>query len=225
MEEAVELARSTDDKLALAWALTFSGSACIGQASVYENGLSVTEESLGRFRELKHKPGMAQALNIIGELTRTNGETERALMAYEECLQLVRETGELRRESMILSNLGIIATNQNDIKQAYPLFMESFIKALKLGYDTHLIISLISSLAGVMGASGDLKKAILLFGASEALLEPMGVQLQPGDQLEYDRDLAFVHSQLEASTFDAWWDEGRKMSLEEAIDTILDRQD
>ena len=225
LEEAVPLARSANDKLSLAWALTFLGSACIGQASVYEKGLSVTEESLELFRELRHKPGIAQALNIIGELTRTNGYDERAEAVYEECLQLVQETGELRRESMILSNLGIIATKQNDIQRAHSLFIESFIKALKLGYDTHWIISLISSLAGVIGAGGDLKKATHLFGASEALLEPIGAQLQPGDQPAYDRDLALLRSQLEESTFDAWWKEGRTMSLERAIDTILDRQD
>jgi len=66
------------------------------------------------------------------------------------------------------------------------------------------------------------KLAARLFGAAEALLEPMGVRLYPGDLPEYERNLHFIRSQLDAATFDACWEEGRSMSFEQVVDSVLD---
>lgn len=222
LEEAVTLAREGDDRQTLAWALTFLGSASIGLESEFETALEAAEEGLLLFQNLEHGPGMAQVLNIMGELMRTNGDIDRAQAAYEECLRLVRETGEVRRESMILGNLGFIAHRRGDLGLAEAIFKEAFIKALELGYDKYLIISQFVNLAGIMAASGELKKATLLFGAAEALLEPMGAGMQPGNQREYENALAVIRSQIDDSTLTAWWREGRSLTLEQVVATILE---
>jgi hypothetical protein len=198
------------------------GAFSIGQTTGYEEALAFTEEGLAIFRALGHKPGIAQALNIIGELTRTNGDDGPAQAAYEECLSVVRETGEMRRESMILYNLGYIAMHRADVQRAVSLSTEAFIKSLKLDNDRHLVISGIVCLAGAVGATGEPKLAARLFGAAEALLEPMGVRLYPGDLPEYERNLHFIRSPLDAATFDACWEEGRSMSFEQVVDSVLD---
>ncbi|HVO43600.1 MAG TPA: LuxR C-terminal-related transcriptional regulator [Aggregatilineales bacterium] len=222
LEEAIELAREVDDRLTLAWALIFLGAFAIGQAAGYEEALACTEEGLTVFRELNYEMGVAQALNIIGELMRTNGDDEGAQVAYEECLSIVRETGETRRESMCLANLGFIAMHQADISRAESLFRDALIKLLKLDSDRHLVISCIVCLAGALGARGEPQRAVRLFGAAEALLEPIGVRLAPGDLPEYERSLDFVRSQLDAATFDVCWNEGRALSFEQVVNLVLD---
>jgi predicted ATPase/DNA-binding CsgD family transcriptional regulator len=225
LEEAVEIGRILADKVNLAWALSFLGNIAIGLPSGFEQALAATEEGLALFRELGHKPGMAQALNIIGELTRTYGDDERARLAYEECLLLVSETGETRRESMVLGNLGFIAIHQNDIERADWLFKQSLIKALELEVDKHLIISSLTPLASVMAARGALEQAVRLIGATESLLEPMGVGLQAGDQPEYDRNLSLIRAQIDAATFEAAWTQGQMMTLEQAVVLALEDSD
>ncbi len=217
LQKAVQIARARTNPLNLAWALTFLGSASIGVPTEYEEGVAVTEEGLEIFRQIGHKPGMAQALNIIGEIARTYGNDERARVVYEECLRLVRETGEIRRESMILSNLGFNAMHQGDVDRAHRLFRQSFEKLLQLGYDKHLIVSNVLAQVLTIAAKGDPERAARLIGGAEASLEEMGVGLQPGNQLEYERTLSLVRSQLDPATFEACWNEGRTMSIEQMV--------
>lgn len=222
LEEAVGLARMGDDRLSLAWALIFLGSASVEQQSEYEEALSVTEEGLSIFRGLGHKPGMAQALNILGELARTHGDDDRAQAVYEEGLLLASETGEVRRETMLLTNLGSLAMHRADVKQAEQLFRKALTKSLALGHDKHHIITNVVLLAGAIAARGDVERAARVFGAADALLEQMRAELQPGDQPEHERDLAFVRSQLDEATFQGYWNEGRALSLEQAATYALE---
>lgn len=222
LSEAVELARGLDNKLNLAWALIFLGCSSIGVPSEYTEGLALSEEGLAIFRALNHKPGIAQALNIIGELARTYGDNERARVVYEECLRLVRETGEARRESMILSNLGFSAVYQGDIELAQQLFREALDKLLKLGYDKHLIVSSVLNQVSAIAAKGDPERAARLIGAANAWLDQMGADLQPGNRSEHERSLAFVRSQLDTNTFEACLTEGRTMSIEQMVASVLD---
>jgi tetratricopeptide (TPR) repeat protein len=225
LQEAVELARAIDDKLNLAWALLWLGIASVGQVSEYEEALAISEEGLSIFRELGFKPGIAQALNSIGELTRIHGDDQQAQAVYEECLLLVRETGEKRREAMCLNNLGCVMMRRGEVKQAVQLFRKALVTRLEVGHDKRGTVTNLLFFAGAIAADGDPQRAARLFGAAEALLEPMGVKLEPADQPEYERDLAFVRAQLHANTFEVCWNEGRGMSFEQMVATALEHSD
>jgi non-specific serine/threonine protein kinase len=222
LEEASDLARAVDDTLNLAWALIYWGGAFVGQAAKYEEALSIVEEGLALFRALDFKPGLAQGLNTIGELARNYGDMELAQTAYEECLQLVRETGERRREAMMLNNLGCVMMHRGDAKQAKQLFKDALIRRLQVGHDKRGSITNILFFAGAIGATGDPARAARLFGAAAALLEPMGVGLEPADQPEYERDLTFVRSQLDPETFQDCWNEGCSMAFEQVVALALE---
>ena len=80
---ARDFARELGNQIQIAWALTFQGYAMQGDP---EAAIPIAEASLAMFREMNHLPGIAQALNIVGELARISGDDERAKRAYEECL-------------------------------------------------------------------------------------------------------------------------------------------
>lgn len=225
LEEAIALARKLDDQLNLARALVFLGITFVGQPAEYQRALSLVDEGLTIFRRLEYKSGIAQALNILGELRRANGDDEGAQAAYEECLLVAGESGELRREAMMLNNLGCIAMHRHDVQRAKQLFRKALTKRFKLGHDKRGMITNIVFLAGALAASGDPERAAQLFGAAEAALEMMGVGLEPGDQPEHDRNLAFVRSQLDASTFEGCWRKGRAMSLDQMVACALESED
>jgi tetratricopeptide (TPR) repeat protein len=222
LEEAIDLARSTDDKLNMAWALIFLGVASVGQRSEYEEALTIAEQGLSIFRELGYKPGMAQALNSIGELMRIYGDDQGAQAAYEECLLLVRETGEKRREAMMLNNMGCVMMHRADVQHAKHLFTCALTKRLEVGHDRRGSITNTLFLAGAIAATGDLERAARLFGAAKALLEPMGVSLEPGDLPEHERDLMYVRTRLDAKTFETCWNEGRALSFEQMVALALE---
>lgn len=217
LKQAIELARAIDDRLNLAWSLISLGVASVGQESEYEGAFAIIEEGLAIFRELDFKPGVAQALNNLGELTRIHGDDERAQAAYEACLLVVRESGEKRREAMSMNNLGCVMMRRGDAQRAEQLFRSALTTRLEVGYDLRGCLTNVLFLAGAIAANGDPRRAARLFGAVKTLLEPMGIELEPADQPEYERDYTFVRSQLDDATFDACWNEGRAMSFEQMV--------
>jgi hypothetical protein len=83
------------------------------------------------------------------------------------------------------------------------------------------ITNCLIGIAGVLTTLGQPQRAARLFGAAEALRDTTGAKIQPGDQPDYEKNLASTLTQLEAETFEAAWQDGRGMSLEQAITSAL----
>jgi tetratricopeptide (TPR) repeat protein len=215
---ALDISRDLGDTLHTAWALAFFGTTMMEEP---EAAIRLVEESLALFRVLNHQPGIAQTLNIIGEIARINGDDGRARRLYEECLTVCQQTGETRRICYMCVNLAYIAQHEGDHERARSLGRQ----ALQLAYarnDRRDIAVALMTLAGSIGALGQLQRAARLLGASEDLLERMGSFHQPTDQPECDRIVAAVRAQLDDATFEAARAEGRKMTLEQAVADVLD---
>lgn len=219
--DAAHVAGTADEQGLRAWALILFGAYSIGEAEGYELALAAAQQGVGLFRELDDKEGLAQGLCIVGELARTHSDDSLALDVYEECLALVLVTGEMRRESMMLGNLGFIARHQNDTDRAERLFKASLHKALEHRYDKHIIINCLIPIAGVMATHGDVHSAVRLFGAVDCFLKAMGLGMQAGNQQEYDRELVYLQGLVDEATFEEAWSAGRTMTLEQAIALAL----
>lgn len=219
-KRALEISRELGDKLQTAWALVFLGYSMQREP---EAALSLAEQALTLFRELNHQPGIAQTLNIIGEIARINGNDSRAKHAYEECLAVCRQTGEVRRICYMLNNMAYIAQHEGDYERALALACQSLQLARdrKDRYDAAWAVELI---AGSIGALGKLQSAARLLSASEAALERMGSFRQPSDKPEHERITAELRAHLDETTFQRAWDEGRKMTLEQAAAYSLQKQ-
>lgn len=217
-DRALHTSRDLGDRVNTAWSLTFMGYAMMREM---EAAVAVAEEGLALFRELNHKPGIAQALNIIGEIANFSGDDDRARRAYEECLVVALETGETRRIRFMSGNLSFLAQHEGDYVRARELAKQGFQLALEM--NNHLdIAESLADLAGPMGMTGQPEQAACLFGASEAAMERMGAAPQPADQPDLDRNIAAVRAQLDPTTFAAAWAKGRAMSLEQAVASTLE---
>ena len=113
----------------------------------------------------------------------------------------------------MVQNLAHIAQNQGDFEQAKSLFVEALMTSVELSHKCSIANCLIG-LAGVIGIFGQPKRAARLFGAAEAIRERIDAHIQPGDCLDYERNLAATHAQLDDATFQSAWLEGRMMTLE-----------
>jgi predicted ATPase/DNA-binding CsgD family transcriptional regulator len=217
---ALNVSRDLGDTLQAAWALAFQGYAMMREP---EAAMPIAEASLALFREMNHQPGIAQALNIIGELARMGGDDERAKRAYEECLAVCQQTGEALRTCYNYVNLAYVAQHEGEHERALGLVRQ----ALQLSRDrsdARDIASFLVTFAGSIAALGQLQRAARLIGASEAALERLGAFHQPSDQPEIDRIIAAVRVQLDEATFQATWAEGHKMTLEGAVAYALEEQ-
>ena len=83
----------------------------------------------------------------------------------------------------------------------------------------------LEGLAGVVGVRGQPARAALLLGAAEALRNAIGAPVPPADRADYERSVAAVRTQLDATAFGAAWAEGRSTPLEQAITVALSEGD
>ncbi|MGH2537569.1 MAG: ATP-binding protein, partial [Candidatus Promineifilaceae bacterium] len=215
--QALALSRQLEDKLQSAWALTFLGYA---RQREPEAALALAEEGLALFRELDDQPGIAQTLNVIGEVARLSGEDGRARRAYEACLAVCQQTGEARRIGYMYNNLTYIAQHEGDHEQALELARRSALLARERQDRFDLAVALLPSAESV-AALGRPGLAARILAAAEAELEGMGAFHQPSDRPEYERVAAAVRARLDPAAFEAAASQGRALGLEAAAAALL----
>jgi ATP/maltotriose-dependent transcriptional regulator MalT len=148
----------------------------------------------------------------------------------EQALVLRREMGERLKLPEILDSLGHAALREGDYATAAACFRESltFTVGTELGSRRYAWVWL-AGLAVLAGAqrkgagAGEpgLRQAAKLLGAAEGLRDAAGVKLDPHLRVELDRDSTAIRAQLDEATWRQAWEEGRDMSLEQAMAEAL----
>ena len=220
-DRALQISREVGDPINAAWALTFKGFAMPGET---ESALALAREGLAAFQELHYKPGIAQALNIIGQIANIAGDTAFARRVYEECLIVSQETGESRRIRFMLINLTFLALRAGEYERARDLATQGLRLALEMNNKLDIADSL-AGLAGVLGVTGQPQDAARLLGAWEAAFEWMGATALPSAKREHNHTIAAVSTQLDDAAFKAAWAKGRAMSLKQAVEFALQESD
>jgi predicted ATPase/DNA-binding CsgD family transcriptional regulator len=216
---ALELAREAGDEEHEAWSL--DGLAALDlEPDSHAAGMARTEEALTIFRRLDNRPGIAQTVNLQGELARLAGDIALARQKYEAALAASRETGELFRQTMNLANLSMTAYIEGDFERAWELSAAALRSWLELKARQG-VISQLAMMAGPLTRLGDPLRAARLLGAFAALGDQLDIAHHPTDgpqMAEYER---VTRDTLGEAAFAAAWAEGRQMTLEEAVAAAL----
>jgi len=180
-------------------------------------------ESLAKFQELGDKYRAARILNMLGELSRIQGDYDRAGKFYEENLEILR--GLQIRPAAPTFNLAWVSLHRGDHRKAKVLFEES-LRLYAEEDNKNGMENCVWGFAALLGTTGNPNQAARLFGAAEALLEGVGIRrrMDTSDQKEFDHYVAAVRTQLDEAAFAKAWAEGRAMTMEQAIAYALENQ-
>jgi hypothetical protein len=121
----------------------------------------------------------------------------------------------------LLENLAAIAFERHEFDEAEALRQEGLSLAWKLDFG-YAVAQSLTPMAATLAAKGHPERAVRLLGAAAAARERMGVTTQPVYRSEEERYLDALPDQLDEATFTAAWQAGRKMSLEEAVEYVLE---
>lgn len=231
IHQALEISRELDNKRLIAWSLVWLGGSYPDDP---QQGMQLCSQGIEMMRELGDLPGLAQGLNIMGELSRMQNDYEAASRYYEECLSVVQQTGEQLRVAMIYENLSYVAYHQQQYQQAVQLGLQALKIVRDMG-NQYGIGTFIGSLAGPMAMLGGTlagpitmlggaELAARVLGASSAILETLGIDHQPSDQPEIDRFYEVTRNKLGEEAFEAAWQAGHAMSMADAVDLVLSFQ-
>jgi predicted ATPase/class 3 adenylate cyclase/uncharacterized protein HemY len=218
-EESLAIYRKLGDKGSIATSLNNLGVVAMEQRE-YERARTLYEESLAIQREVGDKRSVALALSNLGTVAYEQEEYKRARTLMEESLALRREIGDKRAIAISLHNLGNILHMEGEYTGAHTLHTQSVAIyreiGVKDGIDTNL---------GGLGAAaiglGQLEKGVRLLGASDGLHEALGTVRKSNDRIPYEQAVEAALAQLGAEELERLQEEGRKMSMEEAIEYAL----
>jgi tetratricopeptide (TPR) repeat protein len=187
----------------------------------YPTGRRLLEQSISEFRALPTPVQITpRMLVILGDLTRSEGDYERATEVYEASLVEARQVGAPLPVASALHRLGQMACLRGDTAKGTSLLKESLKMHQEAGNKPG-VAECVAALAGVGASDGHLDRAARLFGAADALLERIKVPLSPADRAQHDADLAAARSQADEQAWAIAWAEGRALSVERAINYAL----
>ncbi|HEY3059586.1 MAG TPA: LuxR C-terminal-related transcriptional regulator [Chloroflexota bacterium] len=214
-EAALAICREFGDDRGAAYAL-----ACLGLTAMMDGDApparAAFEESARLFRATADAWGLRTVLNGFGELERLGKNFERAETLYTESLSVARQEQDAHGVGLLLLNLAILALQQSVADRAADLIAEASQIWSELGYRQGLV-ACVGVLASIAALRERWELAIRLFGTRQEVGDQVG---RP--ELEYDR-LVFEHyrgvarARVDASTWDAAWAAGKKLSVEQAV--------
>jgi predicted ATPase/DNA-binding SARP family transcriptional activator len=215
LSEGVDLWRDLDDRDELGSALDALGWLLVYDAGDDAASLDAFERSLALRRELADGPGETRALAGVCQALVALGNVERAESLSHELLD--RADGDLRTEHFAYHFLADCALIRGDGEEAGNRYQESMRAAVVLG-DVVETSYEVQGVAMAAAATGDLRRALRLAAAVEALHESLGLPL--GDtffEALLQRHIGGARESLGAQA-DAVWAEGRAMAFEDAVD-------
>jgi tetratricopeptide (TPR) repeat protein len=211
----------------------------------YSEARSFLEQSLDIWRELGSagKMGKAWTLIFLGDAALNHDEPEWARSLYEESSAILREHGDMNFLAYSVRRLGQLAWREGDYEQATILCKESLILNQKVN-DPRGTIATLSGFAAIAVVQERFPRAAKLMAAVETQIsstdirhyegdgsqqqflavDAIGIRLLYVDKLEYERNLAFLRTQLDEKNFNKFWAKGKAMSLDEAIAFALDEK-
>jgi tetratricopeptide (TPR) repeat protein len=160
------------------------------------------------------------ALGNVGLAAYFQGDYPTARSSLEEGLALRREVGDKMGFAYLLRLLASVERNWGNYSVASSLYKESLAISKEFG-NKHEVAHSLAGLGRVAALTGQPLKGARLLAAAEAHLQAVGgYQLTPVDRALID--IASTRAQLSKEEFEKAYQEGREMSLEQAIKYALE---
>lgn len=214
IEEALQIARElSDTRLAAMQLNTLAGITL--DAGDRTLARQLHEEALAANREIADDVGEGLSLYGLGEIARIEGRTADALAAHERALEIWQQTQQ--QEAILLSSLALalVARASEEPSVVRERLIDVATGSAAAG-SPEVARRCVEALAGLI-IDTDPRRAVVVLGAAAASREQAGVCAASWDADEVTADIARTKAALGDSAFDAAWDEGRAISLGDAL--------
>ena len=222
VEQALSVARAYEDKWNIAWALTVYGLILIAESN-FAAAKSILEDSKVLFQEINDEWGYANAVISLGNGAYNQDDPDAALALHEESLLGFRKLGDKYFESVALRFIGMIKVKQGDLKPGVDTLRGALILAQQLDSKYEVGAGL-QHIGDAAKAAGNPTRAVRLYWGSRNIFDSIGAWQEAGDT-EFDDKLATCRVALDESEFTVAVEQGRAMTIEQAIAYALENSD
>jgi predicted ATPase/DNA-binding SARP family transcriptional activator len=219
-EEAITLFQQSGDWRSLAVTLSV-----FGNFVMLHGNLEVAQKRLdeaGRLNDqLKDKIVEADLLYAYGRMAMIRGEYNQARVYLEEELKVVEELGALMGSLWCRAHLGYLALHEGNLTEARSIFAETTHNFQK----DQNVIGVVFSLEGMARLYIIVSKskiAARLIGWTDEARKKIGDTRPLLEQADVDKIIAACYAKMGEVAFSKAYDEGKKMTLDEAVALALE---
>lgn len=217
-EEARDLYQALGDLRGVAHALNCMGNSRLNQGDL-DAATALFEQALSIFRTVDDGWSAAMALANLGWVAQQQGRKALARARYEKALAMYRALGDGRAVANLLLNLGLAIHDAGGGEDVGGLFAEALLGFARPG-EQRGVAECLEALAAA-GYTGDPERAAVLLGAADAIREAIGAPRPASDRMSHDRLIAAVRHSLGEEAFDAGWQQGRLLDVDEVVAVAL----
>jgi len=221
-EEALAIHRTLGDAWGTADSLHWLGWA-VAMDGDWARALPLLDESRQLFQELGDEYQTVDVTHDVAWAYGELGDRKRARRLEEENLRRVRELGSEQIEATILDLLASYAVDEGRADEALSLATESLRIYQEVGDPGGVAIEL-RRCASAFVLKGEAGTAVRLLAGSEALYADIGGTM-PWVAKMTNQTLARILAQLDEAAVAEAWEEGRKLTADEAAALALDALD
>jgi predicted ATPase/DNA-binding XRE family transcriptional regulator len=186
----------------------------------FSSSKPVLEEALRLYRQLGNPTGEAWMLALYGKIAFGQSDYQQAYPYFEQATMIYENLG-VRWADWTRASLAYAFLRQGDIVQARETFKISLEQFQK--YDNEIgLVYPIEGLASLLVIQGQAERAARLFAWADATREKFDQPRPPVEQNSVERDLEIIHAKLNETEFAKLWEEGRAMTVEQAIALALE---
>jgi tetratricopeptide (TPR) repeat protein len=182
----------------------------------YAQAKSLFEEGLALQRAAHNQSDIAFTLCNLGETRRMEGDLATAATLIEEGLELYRELGDRRDIAYALVNLADVAREQGDLERAAHLSHEALTIASEVGAVV-AVVDALDSTAEIAYSQGRSALATQVFALATLLRETHHLPRSGRHAKLCATRIDELHAMLGEEAFTTAWEQGKKLSLDEAI--------
>jgi predicted ATPase len=218
-EEALELHRKLGDAWGAAYSIFMLGIIAT-EESDWAKALPLFEESLRAFRELGDEHYILLATDGLAWMYRALGDRERSRSLHEGLLDRARAQSDEVVVAVQLFQLASFAFEEGRVQDAFRMLKES----LRINRDHDRpggIAENLCHFAEFLAADRRAEMAVRLLSKAEALSEEIGGVPSWVAELN-EKTLITLHAQLDEAAFGEAWEQGRALTLDEAVTLALD---
>jgi hypothetical protein len=164
---------------------------------------------------------MATTFNNLGRIAGLRGDYDRGRALIGEGFAIVDELGDKTAIGFFLNTLGLIAARSGDYDVAIRRYAEA-LEAFREVDSRQYIGEVLESVASVATVLGNVRRAARLIGAAATIREALGVPLPSDDEIQVEADLDAIRRALGPTDAERTIDEGRAMSLYDAVAYAVD---
>ncbi len=218
-EQALELHRRLDDPRGAADDLKVLCVAAIEEEEL-DRAQQLAEESLALFRQAGDEQSTVAATRTLAFTYASRGDLEQARALHESNLAQAQALGFKETEAATLGSLAMIAFEQGRVEDAASLGKQNLLAARELGSPQAIAQSLSRNANAFAQIAGKAGAAARLLSWFEAQREQIGVS-EPWIANVNEETLAAIHAQLDNSAFTEAWEQGQKLTVDEALALAL----